>query len=140
MKNQYFYKADRKEDLGPQRFSGASAAQSSVFHVIDEFLGIEHFGVERAFLDNQRGCMPPKHREFIVWVRQNASKIPDIKESADYQETLQAVQKFREAHIKEVYFQVMKFIVFPAGDATGLGTGGSSFMRLLLNIVSDCKV
>lgn len=90
------------EELGPQPLNGGSAAQSSAFHVIDEFLGIQHAGTERAFLECQRSYMPPKHREFILWVRENAKKISNLRDSAEYQETVLAVRKFREAHINLV--------------------------------------
>uniref|UniRef100_A0A8R1XZA7 Indoleamine 2,3-dioxygenase n=1 Tax=Onchocerca volvulus TaxID=6282 RepID=A0A8R1XZA7_ONCVO len=123
-----------KENLGPQPLSGGSAAQSSTFHVIDEFLGIKHAPDIEAFLSHQREYMPPKHRDFIFWVRENVAKIPNPRNVAGYREALLAVKKFREIHISVV----TKFIVLPSKGNSKMGTGGSSFMHLLINIANDC--
>uniref|UniRef100_A0A915PKW8 Indoleamine 2,3-dioxygenase n=1 Tax=Setaria digitata TaxID=48799 RepID=A0A915PKW8_9BILA len=125
-----------KEDLGPQPLSGGSAAQSSTFHVIDEFLGIRHADDVQAFLAHHREYMPPKHRDFILWVRENVTKIPNLQHVAGYRDALLAVKKFREVHISVV----TKFIVLPAKGNTEIGTGGSSFMRLLHNTANDCNL
>uniref|UniRef100_A0A158Q7M5 Indoleamine 2,3-dioxygenase 2 n=1 Tax=Elaeophora elaphi TaxID=1147741 RepID=A0A158Q7M5_9BILA len=125
-----------KEDLGPQSLSGGSAAQSSTFHAIDEFLGIKHARGIEAFLAHHREYMPPKHREFIAWVRETVVKIPNLRNASGYHEALLAVKKFREVHISVV----TKFIVLPAKGNSKMGTGGSSFMHLLHNIANDCNL
>ncbi|VDK71559.1 unnamed protein product [Litomosoides sigmodontis] len=123
-----------KECLGPQPLHGGSAAQSTTFHAIDAFLGIKHAAGVEAFLAHHREYMPPKHREFIAWVRENVGKIPPARNVPGYHEAILAVKKFREAHIDVV----TKFIVSPAKGNSEIGTGGSSFMNLLHNIVDDC--
>ncbi|KAL3985199.1 Indoleamine 23-dioxygenase family protein [Acanthocheilonema viteae] len=125
-----------KENLGPQPLSGGSAAQSSTFHAIDAFLGIKHAHDVETFLAHHREYMPPKHRQFIAWVRENVAKIPNLRNVSGYGEALLAVKKFREVHISVV----TKFIVSPAKGNSKIGTGGSSFMRLLHNIASDCNL
>uniref|UniRef100_A0AAF5PUX5 Indoleamine 2,3-dioxygenase n=3 Tax=Wuchereria bancrofti TaxID=6293 RepID=A0AAF5PUX5_WUCBA len=124
-----------KENLGPQPLHGGSAAQSSTFHVIDAFLGIKHADDVEAFLAQHREYMPPKHRQFIGWVRENAAKISNLRNAFGYQQALCAVKKFREVHISVV----TKFIILPAKGNSKIGTGGSSFMHLLHNIVNDCN-
>ncbi|VDN05789.1 unnamed protein product [Thelazia callipaeda] len=131
-----------RQDLGPQLLNGGSAAQSSTFHVIDGFLGIKHSYHVEEFLALQREYMPPKHRDFILWVRQSAAKILNLKYATGYYRAVQAVRKFRESHIKMESIStycVEKFIVLPAEDNCELGTGGSSFMDLLKSIASDCQ-
>lgn len=88
--------------MGPQPLSGGSAAQSSTFHVIDEFLGIKHANDIETFLAHHREYMLPKHREFIAWVRENAAKIPNLRNVSGYDKAVLAVKKFREIHISVV--------------------------------------
>ncbi|MCP9262496.1 Indoleamine 2,3-dioxygenase 1 [Dirofilaria immitis] len=125
-----------REDLGPQLLSGGSAAQSSTFHVLDEFLKIKHADDIEVFLSHQREYMPPRHRDFIIWVRENVAKIPNVQNVSGYREALLAVKKFRKAHINVV----TKFIILPAKGNSKIGTGGSSFMHLLINIANDCNL
>lgn len=88
--------------MGPQPLSGGSAAQSSTFHAIDAFLGIKHSHDIESFLAHHREYMPPKHREFIAWVRENVVRLPDLRHVPGYHEALLAVKKFREVHISVV--------------------------------------
>lgn len=99
-----------KECLGPQPLNGGSAAQSTTFHVIDGFLGIKHAHDVEAFLAHHREYMPPKHREFIAWVRENVAKIPNLRNAPGYHEAILAVKKFREVHINVVRSYAVTYI------------------------------
>lgn len=124
-----------REDLGPQFLSGCSAAQSSTLSTIDAFLCIEHTGEEQKFLHTQRQYMAPKHKEFIEWVEQRAISIPNLRSSPEYQDTVAALRHFRSEHIKIA----ATFIVLQAkNNEPRIGTGGTSFMKLLKTIRDDC--
>uniref|UniRef100_A0A0N5AGD3 Indoleamine 2,3-dioxygenase n=1 Tax=Syphacia muris TaxID=451379 RepID=A0A0N5AGD3_9BILA len=123
------------EDIGAQCYNGGSAAQSSTLHIIDGFLDIVHPEHETEFLLTQRNYMPPAHKQFIEWVETQAEQIPAIKQSPEYGETVAKLRNFRNEHIKVV----IQYIVQQADPGSkGLGTGGTSFMRLLKNIRNDC--
>uniref|UniRef100_F1L5U8 Indoleamine 2,3-dioxygenase 1 n=1 Tax=Ascaris suum TaxID=6253 RepID=F1L5U8_ASCSU len=124
-----------EEERGPQFLNGGSAAQSSALHVYDAFLGVEHSGPEREYLEKQWEYMPPEHREFIKWVRQSALQVEHLNDAPGYAETVAALRHFRCEHIKVV----TSYIVAPAkADNPGVGTGGTSFMKLLKTIRDDC--
>ncbi|VDK75393.1 unnamed protein product [Anisakis simplex] len=124
------------EDRGAQPLNGGSAAQSSALHVFDAFLGVVHDGDEGDYLQTQWDYMPPEHRNFIKWVRKRAIQlIPTIQQAAEYQKTIETLKHFRCEHIKVV----TSYIVVPSSaNKPGVGTGGTSFMKLLKKIRDDC--
>jgi len=57
----------------PQRFAGASAAQSTAIPVIDAVFGVAHGRREAAFMSDMRRYMPTKHREFLEMLQRQPS-------------------------------------------------------------------
>ncbi|KHN76443.1 Indoleamine 2,3-dioxygenase 1 [Toxocara canis] len=133
--NQGGINLEGKEERGVQLLNGGSAAQSSALHVYDAFLGVKHSGEERDYLEKQWDYMPPEHRQFIIWVREKTSHIEHLKGAPHYAETIAALRHFRCEHIKVV----TSYIVSPAkANNPAIGTGGTSFMKLLKTIRDDC--
>ncbi|VDD86197.1 unnamed protein product [Enterobius vermicularis] len=124
-----------KEQMGPQMFNGGSAAQSSTLHVVDGFLQVKHSGSEKKFLLEQRKYMLPAHKQFIEWIEARSALIPGIPDFEEYAETLKALRRFRDEHIKIV----VSYIISQASRGVqDVGTGGTSFMKLLKKIRDDC--
>lgn len=105
-------KISGKEQMGPQMFNGGSAAQSSTLHVVDGFLQVKHSGSEKKFLLEQRKYMLPAHKQFIEWIEARSALIPGIPDFEEYAETLKALRRFRDEHIKIVNFTPPFFFRF----------------------------
>ncbi|KAK3728585.1 hypothetical protein QZH41_011664 [Actinostola sp. cb2023] len=94
----------------PMKYAGGSAAQSTVFQVIDAFLGITHAteNGEEHFLDKMRLHMPPKHRAFISAIENGPSvKCFVLQKNSNlltekYNGCLDALHEFRSVHIRVV--------------------------------------
>ena len=92
-------------DPKPRRYHGASAAQTSIIHVIDLFLGIVHTGREKDFLEEMRLYMPEKHAGFLKRLEEMpsvreyciTSKNPDL--FASYNSAVDEFAKFRTDHV-----------------------------------------
>jgi len=121
----------------PLQYSGGSAAESSVFQVLDAALGILHSKDTDGdqFLHRMRYYMPPKHRAFIEAV----SNGPSIRNFAltsgdpvlveEYNNCVEKLKEFRNVHLQVV----ARYIMIPANRGKdskerGMalkGTGGS---------------
>jgi indoleamine 2,3-dioxygenase len=113
-------KADYAEGVGdaadiaiaePTELSGPSAGQSSVIHVLDVFLGVNHESSDGkpSFMTRMKAYMPYQHRLFIdhlasyprslrefVMARQG-SREGELKKA--YNEAVKALKVFRDAHM-----------------------------------------
>lgn len=122
---------------GPQRFRGASGAQSSVFPALDAAVGVDHGDnplVEH--LESLRADMPPAHRAFV----EATAAGPDIQAyAADaggdvrsaYNEVVDRMVRFRELHADVVSTYLA------GGEATG--TGGTPYARFLSMFTEDTR-
>ncbi|KAL0979441.1 hypothetical protein UPYG_G00185080 [Umbra pygmaea] len=119
----------------PMEFSGASAAQSSLIHCLDELLGIKHEAKSGAFLTRMRNYMPPAHKSLI----QDISLQPSLRGFVQKQdsETLTAAFQlcvtkllaFRSYHINVV----SRFITLPAARARKLRNQGNHSQKETVN-------
>lgn len=135
-------------DPKPMMFSGASAAQSSSLPAYDIFLGVEHTGADREFLEQQKLHMPPSHREFLKELAHQPSVRDYISHSGNsdlvrsYNRALANLADFRTNHV----IVVTRYIVLHARKGSGQnesletkGTGGTDFMQFLKQVRDDVK-
>ncbi|XP_068760536.1 indoleamine 2,3-dioxygenase 2-like [Montipora capricornis] len=127
----------------PLKYSGGSAAQSSVFQVLDAALGVIHADSSSVgnFLERMRYYMPPKHRAFIEAVGQGPSirhfalTSGNIQLLEEYNQCVENLKDFRSAHLQIV----ARYVVIPGNKEKekkqfGMaihGTGGSDIMPFL---------
>jgi len=136
----------------PQRFAGASAAQSSAIPVLDAVLGVQHREGEKAFAKEMRRYMPSRHREFLELVQaqpsirqvlrrwqEGARKDVSIEEVASlmrpFNKCLESLADFRRSHWRLVGTHILKqkameeMIASGESSGCGYGTGTSSAAR-----------
>ena len=46
--------------------------------------------------------MPPAHKKFVEWIEERSPKIPNLRESPEFDKTVAALRNFRDEHIKTV--------------------------------------
>ncbi|NXF93598.1 I23O2 dioxygenase, partial [Eubucco bourcierii] len=103
----------------PLRYSGGSAAQSSVLHAFDELLGIRHGQHSSAFLQRMRDYMPPPHRAFVEEIhrapslRQVVLSSGSVRLRTAFNRCVSALVDFRSYHI----IIVTKYITVAAAKA-----------------------
>lgn len=140
----------------PTEMSGPSAAQSSLIHVLDIFLGVVQYShketitgqsadvpAKRAFLDRMRAYMPRHHRNFLAHLaanprplRQTVIERGDAKFEAAYNTAVKALKTFRDSHITIV----MAYIIEPSkksqkeSDGPLKGTGGTNLAEFLREV------
>lgn len=135
-------------------YSGASAGQSPIIHVLDAALGIVHpvhpqdevnqaratkVGVPGAFIREMRQYMLREHRECIEYLEETLSIRARVLAHQEqhalrhaYNECVMALETFRSAHIRMVSF----YIVSQAAkeNKESQGTGGSNPIPLLKDL------
>ncbi|XP_019504835.1 PREDICTED: indoleamine 2,3-dioxygenase 2 [Hipposideros armiger] len=135
----------------PLKYSGGSAAQSTVLHAFDEFLGIRHSKGSANFLLRMRDYMPPSHKAFIEEIQSAPSLRDHILSSgngpllAAYNQCVEALAELRSYHITVV----TKYLITAAAKAKGRrpshlpappqaleerGTGGTAVLSFLKNV------
>ena len=127
----------------PQRFGGASAAQSSLFPVFDILLGVVKTGEGGEFLRQQRWHMPRPHREFLTALAELPSLRSYVQECKDpeltsgYNKCVRELAEFRSQHV----IMVTRMIISPSrssdkrmAELATKGTGGTNFMVMLKKI------
>ena len=101
----------------PKELSGPSAGQSSIIHVLDVFLGVDHEsavagGGRPSFMTRMKAYMPYQHRLFIdhlasyprslrafVIARQDGRGVEAEELKAAYNGAVKALKVFRDAHM-----------------------------------------
>ncbi|XP_054937115.1 indoleamine 2,3-dioxygenase 2 [Physeter macrocephalus] len=136
----------------PLNYSGASAAQSTVLHAFDEFLGVRHSKDSADFLHRMRDYMPPAHRAFIEEIHCAPSLRDHILSSGNsqlltaYNQCVEALAALRSYHLA----MVTKYLITAApkakvrrttshlpGPPQALeerGTGGTAVLRFLKSV------
>ncbi|XP_032185101.1 indoleamine 2,3-dioxygenase 2 isoform X1 [Mustela erminea] len=135
----------------PLQYSGGSAAQSSVLHAFDEFLGVRHSKESADFLHRMREYMPPSHKAFIEEIHSSPSLRDHILSSANvqlrtaYNQCVEALADPRSYHIAVV----TKYLITAATKAKGRrpnrlpgpsqaleerGTGGTIVLSFLKSV------
>lgn len=135
----------------PLEYSGGSAAQSTVLHAFDEFLGIRHSKESADFLHRMREYMPPSHKDFIEEIHSSPSLRDHILSSGNgqlltaYNQCVEALTNLRSYHIAVV----TKYLITAATKAKGRrpdrlhgpsqaleerGTGGTVVLNFLKSV------
>lgn len=129
----------------PQKFVGASAAQSSLLQAMDAGLGVIHRDDETSpFLFAMRRYMPPAHRRFIEALEDGPSLrqfVLDRKQSVPalcdlYDACIQALDHFRKKHLELAVRYISRQA--PGAEATE-GTGGTNFVSFLSKVRKETK-
>ena len=122
----------------PQNLRGGSGAQSSIVPALLTVLGIDHHQTElTAHLQGMLPHMPKPHRDYIAnlphqTIRAYVRRTPNL--IADYNHCLHQLMTFRRAHL---YYA--KTYIF-ARSHNVVGTGGTSFMRFLAQLIDETRV
>lgn len=122
----------------PAHYSGGSAAQSSIFPVLDAFLGVTHYD---KYFDKIIKYMPQKHQDFIQYVRNNCNlkshleknKNDEIKEV--FNKCLNKMDRFRKIHMGLVH----SYIIEMSKSENSKGTGGTDLNGFLKNSINDTQ-
>ncbi|XP_048836054.1 indoleamine 2,3-dioxygenase 1 isoform X1 [Brienomyrus brachyistius] len=124
MREGLVYEGVRKE---PMKFSGGSAAQSSLLHCFDELLGVQHEEQSGAFLSRMREYMPPAHKQLIRDISASPSLRHFVQDRASgplldsYHRCVSRLLALRNYHINIVG----RFITVPAARARQLRSQGT---------------
>ncbi|KAG5350008.1 hypothetical protein C0989_000725 [Termitomyces sp. Mn162] len=134
----------------PTELSGPSAGQSSLIHVLDVFLGIDHQSSpsgKQSFMTRMQRYMPRNHRLFLDHLISNPQPLRifvmssgDDRLCATYNSAVLALKEFRDAHM----IIATLYIVNPARRTAMLaktrnqkdgqpllGTGGTNLVKFL---------
>lgn len=103
-------------DTQPLNYTGGSAAQSTLFQVLDALFGVEHVDHGKNFLLEMRDYMPKSHKEFLEEIEKE-SKLKQFilnsnnaKLTALFNECLAKLEIFRGVHLNIVHQYIYKFI------------------------------
>ena len=128
---------DHPELTIPSELSGPSAGQSSMIHVIDIFLGVDHetSGTNASsFMTRMKIYMPRNHRALLDHLKANPRPLRDfVKHSGDaklldaYNKAVIALKEFRDAHM----IIATLFILGPARRAAKLVAEQSKSGKLI---------
>lgn len=125
----------------PQKFVGASAAQSPLIQSLDAGLGIEHSTARGCtFLVSMRSYMSPAHRKFIEALETGPSLRQFVMEQRfnypvlcdSYNDCIQALEKFRKKHM-----QIATCYIARQANQIARGTGGTDFTNLLKEVQQE---
>lgn len=96
----------------PEELSGPSAGQSSIVHVLDIYLGVDHQAASTparpSFMSRMQRYMPRNHRLFLNHLQANPRPLRDFVQrhqasqaelSQRYNEAVVALKEFRDAHM-----------------------------------------
>ncbi|KFO36436.1 Indoleamine 2,3-dioxygenase 2 [Fukomys damarensis] len=135
----------------PLKYAGGSAAQSTVFHAFDAFLGVRHSEESADFLYRMRDYMPPSHKAFIEEIHSGPSLRDHVRAPGHarclqaYNLCLEALVELRSYHIT----MVTKYLITAAARARSRGpshlpggpralenrgTGGSMVLSFLKSV------
>ena len=125
----------------PQRFRGASGAQSSVVPALVAGLGIAHEQSSlMQHLDVMKRYMPTPHRAFIGAMQDSPLRAAVLGRGhgtalADaYNTCLRELMGFRKLH-----FHFASLYIFQRSQEPPLGTGGTDFMRWLPLLIDETE-
>lgn len=117
----------------PRRYSGGSAAQSSLIQALDAGLGIRHAS---PFLAEMRRYMPAAHRRFVeaveagpslrLFAAERVTHEPQLRDQVN--RCVDLLDAFRQIHMA---FSVRYIKQQAPPDAEAIGTGGTDFVSLL---------
>ncbi|KAF6755277.1 Indoleamine 2,3-dioxygenase [Ephemerocybe angulata] len=128
-----FEGVEDEQDLSPPReLSGPSAGQSSIVHVLDVFLGVDHQSKNSnkpSFMSRMLTYMPRNHRLFLKHLSANPRPLRSFIVSAQDEELLDsynkavlALKEFRDAHM----IIATLYIIGPARRAARAAMAGAA--------------
>ncbi|XP_010590851.1 indoleamine 2,3-dioxygenase 2 isoform X1 [Loxodonta africana] len=135
----------------PLKYSGGSAAQSTVLHAFDAFLGIRHSKESGDFLHRMRDYMPPSHKAFIEEIHSAPSLREYTLSSGNcqlltaYNQCTEALAELRTYHITVVtkYLNTAaakakvrrpSHLPGPPQALEKIGTGGTTVLSFLKTV------
>jgi indoleamine 2,3-dioxygenase len=127
----------------PQKFTGGSAAQSSLIQSLDAGLGIKHQEEKsKSFLLAMRSYMPPAHRKFIEFLEASPSVREYVFNHQDthpdlcdlYNECVSGLNNFRKTHMELASIYILR-----QAPQDIRGTGGTNFVGFLKEVKKDTK-
>uniref|UniRef100_A0A914UNV1 Indoleamine 2,3-dioxygenase n=1 Tax=Plectus sambesii TaxID=2011161 RepID=A0A914UNV1_9BILA len=124
------------DGIGPQKFDGGSAAQSSTLQAADSFLGVKHRGAEAEFLLEQRNYMPPEHKRFLEFLDRKSPVQRLLPTSqalkCSFDNCMDALVVFRNQHIQIVASYIIAQRKTDENSVLAQhGTGGTGFVAFL---------
>lgn len=134
------------------RYTGGSAAQSTLIQVYDAVIGIQHHGHSKKFLDGQRLYMPKKHCKYLQTVENQDSLRQYILNSNHstltniYNDCVNQLMKFRQAHLGLIHSYIIKFTgsqnqQTEDKNAHGTkGSGGTNPVEFLADVIKANQI
>jgi indoleamine 2,3-dioxygenase len=120
-------------EAAPLHFRGETGAQSSVVPALVAFLKIPHRPTLLTdHLAEMRRFMPAEHRALLARVE----ALPDLRgrvEKGPYNEALEALATFREAHLDLAHRYIARWVSDPRG------TGGTPYLRWLRQLIDETR-
>jgi len=119
----------------PFKFSGGSAAQSSLIQIFDIALKVSHEGTSTfEFLQNMRFYMPENHRKLLIEY-ENIMKKTEIQKTEIYLLCIEKLKKFRKKHYGLVHHYILKMQQNEGNNI--LGTGGTELKSFLNQCIKN---
>ena len=131
----------------PQKFLGATGAQSAIVPAMDALLNITHEPDPlREYLREMRNYMPPKHRAFVEAVEKHSTLRNFVKNRLNqwpkltdlYNDCVSLMEKFRTQHLK-LAARYINQQATKVNNNTGIGTGGTPLMEYLKKHRDECS-
>ena len=125
----------------PKKFNGASAGESSVFYMLDTFLGISQSGETLKFVSSMIDYMPQGHREFLTKLKDMPSTHDYCQQSglkeliANFNAVVEELVNLRNQHLTLVVRYIInqrENSINPSLDSKK--TGGSNLTDFLKNV------
>lgn len=121
----------------PIKYSGGSAAQSSLIQIFDLALKVSHQGTETYnFLQSMRLYMPKKHRELLEDY-ENRMKNIELENNIIYKCCLDKLKKFRKKHYGLVYHYILQM---QKDENKVIGTGGTDLKSFLNQCIKNTNI
>jgi len=124
----------------PKFYCGESAAQSSLFQVLDSALNINH---QNSYFDSIQNYMPGKHREFVNYIKQNINLEAISKQlnlDSEYKECIKSLVLFRSIHLSIVHKYILQQVQNHNQNVDThkiLGTGGTPLVEFLNETITE---
>ena len=132
----------------PQKFLGATGAQSAIVPTMDALLNITHqCNHFQYYLMEMRNYMSPKHRAFIEVVEKHSTLRNFVKNRLNqypkltdlYNNCVSLMEQFRTQHLK-LAARYLNQQASKDPNKTGIGTGGTPFMQYLKKHRDECSL
>lgn len=131
----------------PQFYKGETGAQSSIIPCLDALFAVEHKESPlKQHLLEMKLYMPKEHREFLTYLEQNPSLRDFILAhkgntslSELYNQCLELMYEFRKTHLSYAAHYIQKQSQTSKANSTEVGTGGTPFMKYLLEHLEETK-